>query len=316
MSKAGWILIGGNKLERGFTIENLAITYMPRSTGSRNVDVIQQRGRFFGYKRKYQDLLRGWFFEDNIQAYIDYIEHEKSIRSQLGKIDESNEKLSNWRRRFLLDPTYHAVRSQIISLGINHKRLSIFKQHMLFDPDIGLNTDKFIEQIYSLVNNEYPVQDDNRPDRKNYFCNIDLANALELLIDWPMSPENRAELDDIIWAIQSIPETDKFDGANLVLMDWEPDKRVQHVRDRSMLRGRADPNKLPEKQLIANIFQGESPQSKIRYPGDIAMKLANNLNIQVHIVRPKYENAAYPVVAALALLLPPNTKGFITEIAR
>ena len=55
-----WILIGGNKLDRGFTVEGLAITFMPRRIGAGQVDSVQQRARFFGYKRRYADLCRAW----------------------------------------------------------------------------------------------------------------------------------------------------------------------------------------------------------------------------------------------------------------
>ena len=46
------ILVGAEMLNRGFTVEKLATTYMPRyATGATNADTIQQRCRFFGYKQ-------------------------------------------------------------------------------------------------------------------------------------------------------------------------------------------------------------------------------------------------------------------------
>ncbi len=45
---ASWILVGGNKLDRGFTVEGLTTTYMPRKIGAGQVDTVQQRARFFG----------------------------------------------------------------------------------------------------------------------------------------------------------------------------------------------------------------------------------------------------------------------------
>ena len=44
------ILVGGQAMDRGFTVEGLTVTYMPRGRGSGNADTIQQRARFFGYK--------------------------------------------------------------------------------------------------------------------------------------------------------------------------------------------------------------------------------------------------------------------------
>ena len=43
-----WILVGGQSMDRGFTVEGLTVTYMPRNIGTGNVDTIQQRARFFG----------------------------------------------------------------------------------------------------------------------------------------------------------------------------------------------------------------------------------------------------------------------------
>jgi len=313
LSKAGWILIGGNKLERGFTIENLAVTYMPRSTGVGNVDVIQQRGRFFGYKRKYKDLLRGWFFEDHIQAYISYVDHEDSIRGQLGKVDKKGQRLAEWRRRFLLDPAYRPVRSQIISLGISQRRLSTFKQHMLFDPRLLPLQDNFRERLDSCINDLQRMPQETRTDRGNYFVSLEIHDALSLLTDWPMSPENRAELDDLIWAVQSLPDELSFQSANLVFMDWDVSSRTQNSRERSMLQHRSDPARTPEEQVIANIFQGRSGRAGIGYPGDDQMYAQDAITIQVHLVKPVYERTDMPQVYALGLLFPDNASGFVVE---
>ena len=57
-SAYGWILVGGQAMDRGFTVEGLTVTYMPRGIGVGNADTVQQRARFFGYKRRYFRLLQ------------------------------------------------------------------------------------------------------------------------------------------------------------------------------------------------------------------------------------------------------------------
>jgi len=54
----GWILVGGQAVDRGFTVDSLTVTYMPRGVGMGNADALQQRARFFGYKCKYLGLCR------------------------------------------------------------------------------------------------------------------------------------------------------------------------------------------------------------------------------------------------------------------
>jgi hypothetical protein len=315
-SNAGWIVIGGNNLERGFTIENLAVTFMPRSTGGGNVDVIQQRGRFFGYKRKYFDLLRGWFFLEEAQAYFHYVAHENSIRSQLKLVDQNNEHLSKWRRRFLLDPAYKPVRSEVIALDIAHRRLSTFKQHMLYDPALSVARDPFLTQIYSNLLELNPMPNDTRRNSKHFFSTIKLDLAMELLADWPMASENRAELDDIIWALQHSIDEGRLTDAKVVLMDWDEKNKKQKIRERNLLHSRPNP-KLPfENQLINNLFQGDGGENAGSYLGDERMKFEDTLTIQVHLVRPIYMGSEQPEVVALGLLVPPNLNGFISEVSK
>jgi hypothetical protein len=79
------ILVGGEKLNRGFTVEGLTVTYMPRDAGEWNADTIQQRARFFGYKAQYLSLCRLFLHPDVVHAYRAYVRHEDDIRSQLAE---------------------------------------------------------------------------------------------------------------------------------------------------------------------------------------------------------------------------------------
>lgn len=55
--RAIWkIVIGGNKLSRGFTVEGLTISYYRRRTN--NASTLMQMGRWFGFRKGYQDLVR------------------------------------------------------------------------------------------------------------------------------------------------------------------------------------------------------------------------------------------------------------------
>jgi len=50
------IVIGGNKLSRGYTIEGLTVSYYRRVAGT--ADTLMQMGRWFGFRLGYQDLVR------------------------------------------------------------------------------------------------------------------------------------------------------------------------------------------------------------------------------------------------------------------
>ena len=56
--KRGYIVIGGNKLSRGLTIEGLAIAYYGRTQRVSLADTVTQMARWFGHKAAYLDLIR------------------------------------------------------------------------------------------------------------------------------------------------------------------------------------------------------------------------------------------------------------------
>ena len=81
------ILVGGQLLDRGFTVENLIYTYMPRDTkGKNNADTIEQRCRFFGYKRDYFKFCRVYIPNELKVDYQDYVKSEEDLRSKLSKM--------------------------------------------------------------------------------------------------------------------------------------------------------------------------------------------------------------------------------------
>ena len=72
-----FMLIGGGKLERGFTIEGLTTTYMPRVSKSKaNSDTIQQRARFFGSRRHLSKYCKVFMTEKLKEEFIEYKENE------------------------------------------------------------------------------------------------------------------------------------------------------------------------------------------------------------------------------------------------
>lgn len=50
------VLVGGNKLSRGYTIEGLTVSYYRRTSGT--ADTLMQMGRWFGFRPGYRDLVR------------------------------------------------------------------------------------------------------------------------------------------------------------------------------------------------------------------------------------------------------------------
>lgn len=117
------ILVGGQALDRGFTIEGLTVTYMPRGLGANSAaDTLQQRARFFGYKRSYIGYCR-LYVDANVRgAFEDYVAHEESIREELNDLRLQQVPLKQWRRAFILSPRLEPTRRSVLSM--EHSRYS------------------------------------------------------------------------------------------------------------------------------------------------------------------------------------------------
>ena len=86
------IVIGGNSLSRGLTLEGLCISYFYRRAQS--YDTLMQMGRWFGYRDDYSDLCRIWMTEESIEYYdgisfaTEELKREFEIMFALGKTPE------------------------------------------------------------------------------------------------------------------------------------------------------------------------------------------------------------------------------------
>ncbi|MGA7500014.1 MAG: Z1 domain-containing protein [Isosphaeraceae bacterium] len=117
-----WILVGGQAMDRGFTVEGLTVTYMPRTLGVGNADTVQQRARFFGYKRPYLGLCRIFVGADVRRALRGYIEHEEDVRGELAQFAATNRPLSEWRREFFLSRQLRPTRDNVIDIAYQRLR--------------------------------------------------------------------------------------------------------------------------------------------------------------------------------------------------
>jgi len=144
------ILIGGIKLDRGFTVKNLTHTYMPRySVSASQGDTIQQRCRFFGYKKDIIQNCRVYLPPDSICEYADYVTDEEDLREYLKK--NSLEDFFNQKHTLSLSPRLRPTRGNILSSSLVSKFLSGPKYFNPLSPSIYNSNlilkDTFIKSI-------------------------------------------------------------------------------------------------------------------------------------------------------------------------
>jgi hypothetical protein len=75
------ILVGGNSLARGFTIEGLTVSYYRRAT--KQQDTLMQMGRWFGFRPHYRDLVRLYITPSLHTAFEASCRDEEHFRAEL-----------------------------------------------------------------------------------------------------------------------------------------------------------------------------------------------------------------------------------------
>jgi hypothetical protein len=103
LNKVDWtvapihVLIGGNKLDRGYTVEGLTVTYMNRPT-SPQVDTLEQRARAFGYRRDQLPYCQFFSSKKTTRALRDIVYTEYDLRAQLRDHVDSGGSVHTWAR--------------------------------------------------------------------------------------------------------------------------------------------------------------------------------------------------------------------------
>lgn len=103
------IAIGGNSLARGFTIENLSVSYFLRNT--KMCDTLLQMGRWFGYRRDYEDLCKIYTTEKYYNNFHDALTATNSLVNCV----KSMEKAGKTPMEFLVTVSQHPATRMILT---------------------------------------------------------------------------------------------------------------------------------------------------------------------------------------------------------
>ena len=276
----GWILVGGQAMDRGFTVEGLTVTYMPRGPGVGNADTIQQRGRFFGYKRPYLGYCRTYLEQDVLTAFEEYVEHEAEMRRQLQAVRDVGNSLVDWKRAFVLSPDLRPCRNNVIQYDYARGRYS----NEWFAPRVVLNATSIIDGNRNIalgfLDGLTLHVNDGSPDRElaqihDVSRNVPLVDVIEeLLVPYRFTaPRDTQEITGVLLQLS-------------LALEQNPDERsVIYRMSPNYPRRRAVDNN----GRIRNLFQGAAPVNppELRgsiYPGDREVHEPDDVTIQIHFV--------------------------------
>ena len=297
-TKSGWILIGAGKLDRGFVVKNLAVTYMPRGIGGGNVDTIQQRGRFFGYKANYLELLRGWFSEELINSYASIVETESSLRNNLKKYDDNSINLMSWKRSMIMDPALTPTRKNIISLShstLNLKAGAWFQQRQLFDPYLHTRAQELRPQLEVMMNNSVESNLDTRHgEKKHSVVRIPLPQIVELLFDWPIASSDRENLNKYLVILSNFAQSQSATSVEVFFMN-QLEPRFRKVDEKYRTANPQNRNLW----RIQNLHEGP----RANYDGEKSIRNTEAISLQIHSVIPRKDDSEKVSAECFAIAL-------------
>ena len=269
-AEKGHILVGADMLNRGFTIEHLSMSYMPRTTkGKSNADTIEQRCRFFGYKMKYIDVCRVYLSTKSLVEYNDYVEHEENLRANLNPC-ESLEEFSKHSKAMLLADTLNPTRSNILSSKLVRSKLSGWKQMISKDcyQENKLHIQQFLEHIKEQFVN-CPDYDGNIIRNHRYAC-VPIDDFIEFF--------KRISYGDV-------PNITRRNVTIQYLMHLRDSMDIKHVKlyEIAYLAQNIDNLRSHKIEGLTNIQAGYAKDGS--YPGDKAFKDEDTVCFQLHHYR-------------------------------
>lgn len=200
------IAIGGLALSRGLTLEGLIVSYFYRNTCT--YDVLMQMGRWFGYRKNYDDLFRIWTHEDSARWYAEIADSTERLKSDMERMHELKRKPKDFGIRVRNDS----------------KELNITAANKMRN---ATNEYEFSSYFGGIIETPYLVFD-HEVQQKNF-------RTTELLVDSLISDGYAFERNEAgrgHYIIQSVPKTIIIDYLReLTISKYNSDFDVRQIVD-------------------------------------------------------------------------------------
>ena len=306
------IVIGGDLLDRGFVVKGLVTTYMPRGSGVGNSDTIQQRGRFYGYKRDHLGFLRTWLSPDTEKAFRSYADTEEDLYARLKAFAFEGKPIQEWKRIMILDPILEPCRRNIIGIDLVPKYLDRNGWYWSTNPLSYTVNKSTIKELINKFEDDFIAYKNPRYDSTRWTedaqcliaSDLSLLEVMEYLIDYSTD-----ELDEGRWiSTQTLIGSliDKGYKASVILMGTQTLNLEQFPYRKRTL------NRTEGKLISGYLHQGKNDNRD--YPGEkeIYSKKPKEVTFQIHKLDLVYrERKTSSLVLAVKM---PSKKNMIGEL--
>lgn len=304
------IFIGGDLLDRGITIPNLAVSYIIRDSKKGQVDTLLQRARWFGYKKDYLMTCRVYMPGSLAEKYTEILETEDSLWDFLEECSEMDYDLKNCEfsldiNSSILNPTS----SSKASYEFGYSNITSVKQQKNFTINNEQNNSNILLVRNFNWNNSYKLEYNKVQTHRCLNLNI---NEINSFIDNYNFSEYNVQKDSLDKQLlkKYISENIEKYGNTVTLIDM----RYDSYEERSVYND----------NCIRNLMQGRSEGKDKNdfdyYPGDRYLpEMKNKISLQIHHVKLKIKDSQYyqygDEVIMLVLCMPKDfvIKNFVSR---
>lgn len=291
-----FILVGGQAMDRGFTVEGLTVTYMPRGIGVGNADNVQQRARFLGYKKPYLGYCRVFLESSARAAYRNYVMHEEDIRGRLESHINANRPLPDWKREFFLTSQLKPTRRSV--QGLDYMRIKFGDEW--WNPGVPHDTADGVAHNRAVVGSfleSLALHADAGDPRRTKIMKHRVATGVPLAdaFDRLLTP----------YAVTSQRDSQEFTALRLVVGNYLEDDPEATCTVYEMSGGATRERSAGPDGRLENLFQGPHPDTRgAIYPGDRKIRSPEGITIQVHRLAVLDGRDRFDDVPTLAVWIP------------
>lgn len=280
------IMVGGNMLDRGVTIPGLAITYITRQARNSQADTVEQRARWFGYKRRYLNLCRIFTSRKIAEVYTELLSHEDDFWESLQRSESQGLPVTQWPRLFRLGLGLRPTRSSVARTKAFRSGDWLVETKPTLDPKAATANVSAARTFFAARPDAMDASFGSATHLMIRACDPDAV--IELLAGFQPAEDQDWDSSYAIEYLERLVLGRALTEIDVLLMG-----RGEMQRRTMDARGRINP------------MEGE----REHYPGDRYIH-DNRVQLQVHMVGPR-DNRSAPALletTALALYVPPSAQ--------
>lgn len=296
-----FIVIGGNTLSRGLTLEGLTTSYFLRTTNQ--ADTLMQMARWFGYRKGYEIFPRVWMEQLALERFEFLSQMNEELRDEIAEYAERGQTPRDFAPRIKNSVDYKLIRitssNKMQSAEPNEFDFAGFNsQTVYFENDVKKLThnlkltEEFLNNLVKpkIKNNQMIWQDVQTEEIKNFLVNYEVCTSdikmsnLPALLEWV--EKNANDLSGwsvVLSSVGKIEETEHADNG------WE----IHGYSPKSSVRTKLIKRSTDE---IANI-------GALRSPGDLLSDIEEDITneekakakaSEIRAIREKYGYGKVP----------------------